>query len=533
MIRTKHNFVTLLLLFLSLLAIVPAVEAAGPFTYQTADLCVGFRKTGAYQATYECVVDIGQATNYVNQPAGTTVNITQYTASQLTPASFSSLANLSWSVTGYVETTNQPVGYPQATIWITVPRVAGVSVTAPARDTQTAQSNPESKIKGIFAGALYTSGNIASNSVNTPTFVQEPYTLAISDNMYYGIYMADATYPTVGSLNSTAPLSTNSAQINLEYTTGSTFTSPVLEDLYEVRPSYFSAGRPPKNVYNLDPYTGLTNGPGYYVGYFTLSPSGSMTFTRDGAPTAGFNTASRTGAAPYTVVFSDTSLGTVTNWAWSFGDGHTYTNPSPSSYSGLVTNTYTAPGSYTVKLTVVGPTGTNISTVASYVVVTSGTVPPSASFTGTPTTGFAPLTVIFTDTSTGTVTNRAWNFGDGHTYTNTTSLYATNTYTTNGTFTVSLTATGPGGTNTSTVAKYVVISPAPQFGPVILSGTNIVMGGTNGPIGVQYRILTTTNLTAALANWLPVYTNTFNAFGNFGYTNSATKAQGYYKLVSP
>ena len=93
--------------------------------------------------------------------------------------------------------------------------------------------------------------------------------------------------------------------------------------------------------------------------------------------------------------------------------------------------------------------------------------------------------------------------------------------------------TGPGGTNTSSVAKYVVISPVPRFGPAILSGTNIVINGTNGPVGVQYRILTTTNLNSALANWIPVYTNTFNALGSFGYTNSTTKARSYFKLVSP
>ena len=40
---------------------------------------------------------------------------------------------------------------------------------------------------------------------------------------------------------------------------------------------------------------------------------------------------------------------------------------------------------------------------------------PTASFTGTPTTGATPLAVTFADTSTGTITNRSWDFGDGAT----------------------------------------------------------------------------------------------------------------------
>lgn len=533
MIRMNNHGGKILLLALSLLGMIPAAQAtsgAGPFAYTNGDLCLGFRKTGIYQATYECVVDLGPAINYVNLAPGTTTSITQYTAGQLT-GTFGNLTNLSWSVTGFVQTTNQPAGYPASTIWVTIPRTAtGVSVTAPLRNPASTQANPQGYIYSILFGAVSVSANLGtSNTYNTPTFVQEPYGNT-SDNQYYGYFMGDPVYPAIGDLSGSAPGNTYGFQPNLEFTTVAPFSSPALCDLYELRPTYLQGGRPPANIYITDPHTGQTNGTGYYVGYFSLSPSGSMTFTRDGAPTAGFSTAPLTGSAPFQVVFTNTSTGTITNSGWSFGDGHTFTN----NIGGTVTNTYTTPGSYTVKLTVVGPTGTNTSTVANYVVVTAGSTPaPVASFTGTPTNGFAPLTVILTDTSTGTVTNRAWSFGDGHTYTNTTSLYATNTYTTNGTFTVSLTATGPGGTNTSSVAKYVIISPAPHFGGAILVGTNLVIGGTNGPAGVQYRILSTTNLNSALASWLPVYTNTFNALGNFGYTNAATKAQSYFKLVSP
>ena len=51
-----------------------------------------------------------------------------------------------------------------------------------------------------------------------------------------------------------------------------------------------------------------------------------------------------------TVTFTDASTGSITNWVWSFGDGHSATNTT----SVNVTNTYAAAGSYTVGLTVTG-----------------------------------------------------------------------------------------------------------------------------------------------------------------------------------
>ncbi len=158
---------------------------------------------------------------------------------------------------------------------------------------------------------------------------------------------------------------------------------------------------------------------------------------------------------------------------------------------------------------------------------------PVAGFSSTPVTGFAPLKVVFGDTSTGTITNWLWTFGDGHTLTNTVSRNATNSYATAGTYTVSLKATGPGGNNTITKSALVVVSPTPSLGKLTLVGSSLVFGGTNCPAGVQYRILSTTNLNASVATWTPVFTNTFSASGTFGYTNNTAKAQAYFQLVSP
>ena len=51
------------------------------------------------------------------------------------------------------------------------------------------------------------------------------------------------------------------------------------------------------------------------------------------------------GLVPLTVRFTDISTGNPTVWLWSFGDGNTSTDQSP-------IHTYTAPGNYTVGLTV-------------------------------------------------------------------------------------------------------------------------------------------------------------------------------------
>lgn len=78
-----------------------------------------------------------------------------------------------------------------------------------------------------------------------------------------------------------------------------------------------------------------------------------------------------------------------------------------------------------------------------------------ADFNASPTSGTAPLTVDFTDKSTGGITSWAWNFGDGAT---STQQSPTHTYTDPGTYTVSLTVTGPAGSDTGTKNNYISVT---------------------------------------------------------------------------
>src|SRR5205823_14445629 len=81
------------------------------------------------------------------------------------------------------------------------------------------------------------------------------------------------------------------------------------------------------------------------------------------------------------------------------------------------------------------------------ITITTNPAPPViAAFSASPTSGVAPLTVSFTNLSSG-ATGYNWDFGDGDSSTN---QNPSNIYTNAGSYNVSLTAVGLGGTNTLT-----------------------------------------------------------------------------------
>jgi PKD repeat protein len=120
-------------------------------------------------------------------------------------------------------------------------------------------------------------------------------------------------------------------------------------------------------------------------------------------------------------------------WLWNFGDGTTSTEQDP-------IHTYTSAGLFTVSLTVSNAYGQDTETKLNLVLVTA--VLPGADFEASVTAGDAPLAVTFTDLSTNTPTEWAWDFGDGGTSTEQDPVH---TYAAVGTFDVSLTATNAAG----------------------------------------------------------------------------------------
>jgi len=174
-------------------------------------------------------------------------------------------------------------------------------------------------------------------------------------------------------------------------------------------------------------FRGRTTGPVLPVAEFAGDPTG--------------------GIVPLTVDFADQSTGAPASWNWTFGDGGTSTAQNPS-------HTYNSAGTYTVSLTVTNAEGNDTETKTDYITVDP--IPaPVAAFSGSPTSGTVPLTVEFTDESTGNITSWSWNFGDGGT---STAQNPSHEYAAAGTYTVSLTVSGPGGSDGETKTGYISVT---------------------------------------------------------------------------
>ena len=161
----------------------------------------------------------------------------------------------------------------------------------------------------------------------------------------------------------------------------------------------------------------------------------------------------------------------------------------------------------------------------------AGTVPsgaPVANFTASTTTGPAPMAMNFTSTSTGSITAYAWTFGDGST---SSSPNPAKTYSTAGTYTVGLTVTGPGGSNTRTVPNYITVTTAadttPPTAPASLTATasgsssiNLSWNASTDNVGVTgYRIERC--MGSSCTSFAQIATRTGTTFGDTGLVAGA------------
>ncbi len=238
-------------------------------------------------------------------------------------------------------------------------------------------------------------------------------------------------------------------------------------------------------------------------------------------PASSFTTSASAGTAPLAVTFTDTSTNSPTSWSWNFGDGSpvsTLQNPS---------HTFTTAGVRNVTLTATNAAGSNTS-VAQAITVNAPPAAPVASFTKSASSGPAPLTVGFSDTSTNSPTAWSWNFGDGSPVS--LEQFPTHTYTAAGSYNVTLTATNEIGSNTSSVQ--VVTVSAGSVAPVA-SFTKSASSGT-APLAVTFTDTSTNSPTSWSWNFgdgTPVSTlqnpsHTFTGAGTFNVTLTATNAAG-------
>jgi PKD repeat protein len=166
------------------------------------------------------------------------------------------------------------------------------------------------------------------------------------------------------------------------------------------------------------------------------------------APVAAFSADVTSGTEPLTVTFTDASTNTPTSWSWTFGDGGTSTLRNP-------VHVYSDPGTYTVSLTVTNAAGSDTETKTGYITVYAAASAPTAAFTADYTSGTAPLTVTFTDSSTGNPTSWLWDFGDGTTSTDQNPVH---TYTISGSYTVTLTVSNTAGSDSETKIGYITVA---------------------------------------------------------------------------
>jgi PKD repeat protein len=162
-------------------------------------------------------------------------------------------------------------------------------------------------------------------------------------------------------------------------------------------------------------------------------------------PIASFSASKITAEVDEVISFSNSSDHS-TSYSWDFGDGTASTQESP-------THAFTSEGSFNVELTAKGEGGSDVASQT----ITVAYPDPVAAFTADKTSAEVDEIITFTNQSDNAV-SYSWSFGDG---TTSTDLNPTHVYTEDGTFTVQLTSTGPGGATNSTTSSITVEWPDP------------------------------------------------------------------------
>jgi PKD repeat protein len=180
------------------------------------------------------------------------------------------------------------------------------------------------------------------------------------------------------------------------------------------------------------------------------------------------------GTEPLEVTFTDLSTGNINDYSWDFGDGESSTEQNP-------VHTYLTAGVYTVSLTVTGSGGSGTEIKTDYIEVTA--LPPVAEFEATPLTGNAPLFVQFNSLSTGEINSWIWDLAPGNTASGETVFF---TYDSPGLYTITLTVTGPGGSDVMTKTDYIEVLA--QEPPVADFSADPITG--EAPLQVNFSNLT-------------------------------------------
>lgn len=199
----------------------------------------------------------------------------------------------------------------------------------------------------------------------------------------------------------------------------------------------------------------------------------------------------------------------ATSYSWTFGNGTTTSSAQNPTY------TYTVNGVYDVTLTVFNQCG---SSTVTYPVEISEI--PFVNFTANVTTGCQPQTITYNNLSSNAV-SYLWSFPGG-TPNVSTQQHPVVTYSTPGTYNVSLEATNNAGTNTLVKSDYITISPSPTASFTIAANGPQVTFTNTGQNGTSFSWSFGDGNTSTQTN--PVHTYTDN--GVYTITETVTNACG-------
>ncbi len=298
---------------------------------------------------------------------------------------------------------------------------------------------------------------------------------------------------------------------------------------------YSSTGNAKSQSFTITVTATNTAGPG----------SGTTTeMVNDRPPVSSFTFNPTNPSAGQTVSFDATGSadpdGTITNYAWDFGDGTSGTGATPThAYNPASTM------SFTVMLTVTDNSGNTGSSSQSVTVIVTAVSPPTVSITNVspnPASTGQMVTLTFTVSSTATVTGITVNWGDGTTLdsqpgtaTSDTHSYANTGNAMSQAFTITVTATNIGGPGTATTTERVndrsplvtisTVTPNPANTGVLVTVTftDTDPDGTVSSISVNWGDSTTPD---SLAGSATSDTHSYASPGSFTITVTATDNSG-------
>ena len=177
-------------------------------------------------------------------------------------------------------------------------------------------------------------------------------------------------------------------------------------------------------------------------------------YIKVGNPIASFKSSTPGICVNNAIIFTDSSSADgypIQNWVWNFGDGITQTYTAPP-----FQHSYAAPGVYSVTITVVDSKGCSDSVMQTNALIISK---PAADFISADTLSCHSQLISFTNLSTGPNLTYNWDFGDG---TVSTAVNPVHQYTTQGTYTISLTITDQYGCTDKVVKNNYITLADPK-----------------------------------------------------------------------